>query len=798
MKIPSLLLTGFVLSASIAVAQPQPQELPLKLPTKHFNDFSEITSHQHRLSPQKGYVPKPPRLVPPNEYQRMQAFMANKTMSTTAALPKTMLLSSNKSNMSLSNVVASANACASTDDLIGLTGSELVHALSGGDLYNCLYGLYDNKFAGSELFSDANLLTVVTAINDILVDYQGTTATGATELEKLLTYLRAMHWFESGTGRVFDATYQTALNQVFNRYFSAEHFVNFNGDSSRNFMVRFEMLILVNGSNTNRLPYLARFSEALLGYANSVSRTDDWGVYYQEQGFTNLLVHFFNANNSDETGLTTTLTNNPIIIDNLISFVSDDGLWLIDHTREYQWADTISELGRLLKFSGEIADKVRPSIINILNTYSYNGLGSSGWINAQEMVKFYDSENCDLYGDACQFNLQDTVLSGRHACSATVNIRFQGNISSENLTATCNTLNAGQVKFHQMFDTNPANPVADDFNSALEVVLFSSSADYESYAGNFFGIDTNNGGMYLEDTPSSESSQARFIAFQATWLTGFVIWNLDHEQYHYLDGRFNLWGNFADQPENSVWWSEGLSEYLSQPANYERALTEASLQTYQLSELFQTTYANSNQARTYQWGYLATRFMMENHRSEIDNILLPSMRAVKYNKSGGGASTEGCLFDWGWQAKPDAQDNGWLWLYDDSENGFNGSGYWVWTCGQPDTGEVPEEPPIVEFTPYQDIISNWGTNFDDEFNLWLVCIVTGEGYCEDEPQFRSGDLDQNGAIDKRDIRIFTRLLRSKADLGLEYDFNNDEQVNRRDVRALMQLCDLTRCAISPE
>jgi microbial collagenase len=793
MKTTKLLLAGIILSSGVAVAQEQSQVSNTPLAPNKLNSFTDVSKYQHRIQPIDKHVPKPPRLVAPNEYQRIQEKLAEKFQPKESS-PALQILPKNMRKFSLNDENASTG-CTSTDDLIGLTGEDLISSLKTGNLNTCLYGLYNNQLAEGEIFSDANLVTVVQSINTMLATYQGTNETGAIELEKLITYLRAMHWVESSTGRVFQSDYQTTLDQAFDTYFTGDYFTDFNGSSSRDFMIRFEMLILVNSSNTNRLKYLARFSEALLGYANSISRTDDWGVYYEEQGFTNLLVHFFNASNGDEEALKATILNKPEIIDHFISFVESDGLWLVDHTREYQWADTISELGRFLKFGGEIANKVRPSIANILSTYAYNERGSSGWVNAQSMVKFYDSANCDAYGDACNFDLENAVLSGNYACSDTVKMRYQGNISNENLIETCNILNAGQEKFHRIFGTNATTPVADDNNEALEVVVFNSSTDYESYAGDFFGIGTDNGGMYLEDTPENENSQARFIAFQATWLPGFSIWNLEHEQYHYLDGRFNKWGGFNDQAANSVWWAEGLAEYLSQPADNAKALAAAPSNTYQLSELFQTTYENSNQSRTYTWGYLATRFMMENHRGEIDNELLPSMRAAKYSPSGGGTSNEGCIFDWSWQAKPDAEANNWLWLYDDSQNG---SGYWVWTCGQPNTDEVPDETPtepLPEYTPYQDIINNWSTNFDDEFNIWLSCIVDGEGYCQDQ-QARKGDLDNNQAIDKRDISIMSQLLRQPSDnLGLEYDFNHDEQVNRKDIRSLMKLCDLNRCAI---
>lgn len=771
--------------------------------------LNQSASYEHRKS-HLSKEPNAPRLVSPAQYERLQRLMSHDVKPELHT--KKHKLSdkiSSKSAMKVNFSFAASNAvntgCNVASDLNGLTGDELINGLKGGSLYNCLYGLYDNNLAGSDLFSDSNLYTVVTEINTMLASYDANNAQQASELEKLVTYLRAMHWAETSTGRTFQSDYKTALNNAFTTYFSGAHFVAFNGDITRNFMIKYEMLVLLNSSSTDRQPYLPRFTEALIGYANSVGRDNDWGVYYQEQSVTLLLTHLFNANVYQEQEFINTITAHPEIVTNLINFVSSDATWLIDHTRQYQWSDAVSELGRLLKLGGAIANSVRPTIQSILSTYSYEGSGSSGWINAQNMVKNYDSANCDLYGEACSFDLESYVLSSEHQCSPSVRLRYQGELSADNLAQTCSSLNAGQNKFHQIFGTTPQQPVADDLNSALEVIVFSSSSQYQSYAGQFFGINTDNGGMYLEGDPEVQGNQARFIAFQATWLSDFVIWNLEHEQYHYLDGRFNKWGDFSDSPENDVWWGEGLAEYLSQPDNNPNALAEAPKKTYQLSELFQTTYANSDQVRTYYWGYLANRFMMENHRDVIDNELLPTFRAPKYVPvTLPEENNEGCTFDWGWQAKPTAEENNWLWLYDDSpESGFNGSGYWVWTCGQPNTGEQPEqpeepeEPTLPEYTPYQDILANWGTSFDAEFDQWLDCIVAGNGLCEQQPAFKVEDIDQNGAVDKRDISAFQSMLRTTTSLGLEYDFNQDQIVDRRDVRPMMELCDLPRCAIAP-
>ncbi len=217
-------------------------------------------------------------------------------------------------------------------------------------------------------------------------------------------------------------------------------------------------------------------------------------------------------------------------------------------------------------------------------------------------------------------NLADQVLPIKHTCSSTLRIRAQS-MSSAELSATCQKLATQESYFHQRAATNNT-PVANDYNTSLEVVVFNNYDQYKRYAGRIYGISTNNGGMYLEGNPADPNNQARFIAHEADWLLpNFVIWNLEHEYTHYLDGRFDMYGDFsASTSKPTIWWIEGVAEYMALKDNNPDAITEARKRTYTLSTLFQTTYSH-DATRVYDWGYLAVRFMFERHRADVDQIL---------------------------------------------------------------------------------------------------------------------------------------------------------------------------------
>jgi microbial collagenase len=230
------------------------------------------------------------------------------------------------------------------------------------------------------------------------------------------------------------------------------------------------------------------------------------------------------------------------------------------------------------------------------------------------------------------------ILAQVHHCNTTITIRSQS-LSSEQLTMACEELIGKEDKFHRIFKTRN-KPVADDNNHSLRANFYSSSDEYVKYATAHFNMPTNNGGMYLEGYPDRKDNQAEFVAYERDG----GLWNLSHEYIHYLDNRFNRYGDYCNGlhddhagPEfcpkpnlsypHGVWWSEGIAEYLTWGKNNPKATTIAASKKYPLSELFNTSYnKNGGTERVYRWGYLAVRFMMENHRYKVEQSLALSRK----------------------------------------------------------------------------------------------------------------------------------------------------------------------------
>ncbi|QSX40912.1 collagenase [Shewanella cyperi] len=226
--------------------------------------------------------------------------------------------------------------------------------------------------------------------------------------------------------------------------------------------------------------------------------------------------------------------------------------------------------------------------------------------------RFGGRQACLDNASLCRIPDQQTVLPQRHNCSPRLYVLAQ-DLSQEEFELSCQRLISQEGDFHDLL-TTAHSPTANDGNDSLQVVAFKNWSQYNAYGQLLFDISTDNGGMYIEGTPSKPGNQASFFAFRQWWIAPeFAVWNLNHEYVHYLDGRYVKYGDFGHFPEKLVWWSEGLAEYISKGADNAEAETLASDMANKapsLAEIFATRYSDGLE-RTYKWSYLAIRFLAE-------------------------------------------------------------------------------------------------------------------------------------------------------------------------------------------
>ncbi|WP_170940585.1 collagenase [Pseudoalteromonas sp. NBT06-2] len=213
----------------------------------------------------------------------------------------------------------------------------------------------------------------------------------------------------------------------------------------------------------------------------------------------------------------------------------------------------------------------------------------------------------------CSLPTIDEALPITHQCSDSLFIRAN-EMNKTQLETSCNKLTSQESEFHTLLNTHN-QPAANDHNHSLRVVIFDNYSQYNQYGQMVFDIHTDNGGMYIEGTPSDPDNQATFYSYEVFWQRpNFKVWNLNHEYVHYLDGRFSKYGSFGHFPSHLVWWSEGLAELISRqetnPKAYQEAKETAKEEWPTLEDIFATTY-NDGSERVYKWSYLAINYLSQ-------------------------------------------------------------------------------------------------------------------------------------------------------------------------------------------
>ncbi|GIG61718.1 protease [Longispora fulva] len=525
------------------------------------------------------------------------------------------------------------------------TDAALVSFVRAADL-TCLGKLFDVTGADAyNIFREAQMVTVATAYRDAATAYPGDNSTNVLQLQY---FLHGGYWVQSRNASVgsYGTALRTALDAGLDAFVANGHFSD---AAEAHAQVLDEWLIIVDWAQESGR-YQGAYQRILNGYAEAAAgawlrkTVDDlYGNLWRAHSQPAFLAAF-NADPGVADGLRNLAYNNrPVLAGGGAS-----ALRVINAARE---------LSRLLDQTAS-RSRTRPLAKGLVDATSLNSIaaGAGVWGMIAKSIDWFDGGNCAYYG-TCDYatRLAATALPTTHACDAGHTVRAQ-DLTPAQLTGTCTSVRDQDAYFHTV--VADSGPVAGDLNTNIELVIFDNSANYQAYAYPIFGIDINNGGMYLEGTPSAAGNQPRFLAFEDPRALPVIpgIWNLNHEYTHYLDGRFDMSGDFsAGQVVPDIWWVEGFAEYVSysyRHVDYTAAITQAGNHTYALSTLWQTTYANTNQTRTYNWGYLAVRYMLEKHRSDV----LASLAKFRVGDYAGGYayynSTIGTRYD--------ADFDGWL------------------------------------------------------------------------------------------------------------------------------------------
>ncbi|MFE7606940.1 collagenase [Streptomyces celluloflavus] len=219
-----------------------------------------------------------------------------------------------------------------------------------------------------------------------------------------------------------------------------------------------------------------------------------------------------------------------------------DHVHLKDTDNAWVVRDALSEYGRI----GQI-DALRAEIVAalgpLLDTTARNfGDSSAPWAKVATWLNEFDA--CTQY-HVCKADIEQRLFPKTYAYDKDgISVRT----ALDRATVDQLYYASKQVKaqFHRVLGTE--QPLADDSNTTLHIVLYASRADYENFHPLLTGMDTNNGGIYIEQGATFYTYQRRVP--QDSTLTLEELFR--HEYTHYLNGRWAVPGSFGQGP-----WYEG-------------------------------------------------------------------------------------------------------------------------------------------------------------------------------------------------------------------------------------------------
>ncbi|ACU69552.1 Microbial collagenase [Catenulispora acidiphila DSM 44928] len=491
----------------------------------------------------------------------------------------------------------------------GSTLSAFVKA-STTDCINTLFSVTGSN--ASAIFSEAKMETIAGSYKTAAASYPGT---DATSVQQLVLFLRAGYYVQynsNGSIPAYGQALATLVEGGLDAFFAGSHALDVNDNNGP---VLGETIILTDSAD-EQARYLSTYQRILNAYTSSYNAYSTMLNAVNDVYTPLFRGHQFPA-------FVTAVTANPSIIDTLNSFALNHKN-LLGGDNSYLDSNAGLEMSRFVQHTA-LQAKVRPLMKGLLAASSMTGPTAPLWVAVAGNADYYDQANCAYY-NVCDLaaKLTAAVLTTTTHCDASHTVLSQA-LTASDTSAVCASILGQYSYFHTV--VHDSGPIPGQYDQNFVLTVFASPTDYQTYAGPIYGVDTDNGGITLTGDPTDPSNIVRSIMYQWDTDNGFVarVWNLNHEFTHALDAEYDTKGDFtAEIVVPDIWWIEGVAEYVSysyRDVTDTEAVSEAATHRYALSTLWQSSYDNSDETRTYPWGYLAVRYMMERHPADIATLL---------------------------------------------------------------------------------------------------------------------------------------------------------------------------------
>ncbi|WP_441247124.1 collagenase [Kitasatospora sp. McL0602] len=424
------------------------------------------------------------------------------------------------------------------DGMTGLGPAQLADfltdpAVSADGCLKTFLWTWDARYATT--MDDAHVQAVADRITQLAATDDGT---GASHLYELWTFLHTTVYYDFNHSEidVTDAATAAALQRAINAYQGSAHAF----DSTDTAAATLREMAIVAGSTGLGSHNLGLVKKILAKFTPGTTVSGSWA--WGTAGLAALNINFLGIRNGDQAFMNAVAAD----ADYRAAFRAFASYGHLKGTANAWLArDAMGEYGRFGQIPA-LQGGVVAELGTLLDTTKATfGAFSDPWVKLVGWANTYGV--CDRYG-VCADKIEAQLFPNTYKYD---NGAVEVHTALDRATVDQMYYASKEVKTQYFRVLGTDVPLAGDVNSTLHIHLYASRSDYEVYHPLLTGMDTNNGGIYIERGSTFYTYQRRVP--QDSTLTLEELFR--HEYTHYLNGRWAVPGYFGDPR----WYADDLT-----------------------------------------------------------------------------------------------------------------------------------------------------------------------------------------------------------------------------------------------
>jgi len=467
----------------------------------------------------------------------------------------------------------------SLSDWNAYSGSSLVQKLKESVEYdNQLRSLYDYEESYSiNIFSDSNIESVARAMYNISISHDGTYRSG---MYGLVCYLHAAvyhEFFQAPISLGPDSKYWYKL--ACESFSQNSHLFDMTAEA---ISILDEYLIMVDDPqlrhNSKIINVIKKVMRNMVVYKNWKQITDSNLLRAYSTMVNRIYFVMFRGVQEAEQVFIDALKNDTEFY-RLVYQIATDNEIMNNDEFSFLCDNSVGELSRAPMIP-EFVNLVDDHLAGIAEVYPRL---SGNWLVAIEALNLYC--DCSKFGlcknlDALRTEIEQKLFPNTWTFGDG-KIKIRTGLSYEHVEPLYYASQQVEAQVFRILQTD--EPVANDPNRTLNIVLYSTLSDYSDYQLFLNDIPSDNGGMYIE-------RGATFYTYERTLAES--TYSLEelfrHEYTHYLQGRYIENGMWSETDfyldDRLTWFDEGMAEFMAGSTSSDGIKYRQSMMNYILGD----------------------------------------------------------------------------------------------------------------------------------------------------------------------------------------------------------------------